>query len=122
MFPAGTPLCSCGGGKRITVRNVVSLNGGKPLSVTRTDSRLVEGAGRLLRFQVRRPVPESMPAWAGGLSRLKRRLWKALSASVAVTVNRSVCPAWKYWLGIGVSRGAVLGIWFGARGVGTGMK
>src|SRR5262245_60660767 len=98
-----------------------SLNGGVPLSVTRTTTVLVP-AGKPVVGQVNRPVTGLMLAPAGApASRLKVKICGGWSASPAAAVKLMTCPRCTERFPIGDSTGGVLApTRFGARGVGAG--
>src|SRR5580765_1427313 len=74
----------------MTVKRLVALRAGTPLSVTFTVIKLVLGPWDSLGVQVNTPVSESMIIPAGGESRLKLRVFAGMSESVAVLVSTKV--------------------------------
>src|SRR5436190_1949188 len=73
-----------------TVKVLVSLSGGTPLSVTRTVMRLVLGPCVSVGVQVSTPLLESRFTPAGADTKLKFNVWAGTSASVAEFVTVSV--------------------------------
>src|SRR5216683_1566672 len=74
----------------MTVKLLVSLNGGMPLSVTRTVMTLVLGPCASLGVQVRTPVAESSVIPLGPATRANVRMLAGISGSVAVLVTVKV--------------------------------
>src|ERR1051325_8085537 len=113
---------NCGNGFTISKNVFASLNGGAPLSVTRTVIALVPGAAAFVVVQVKAPVGEIVASTGAPGSRLNVSVWYAESTSLAVAVNAIVWPRGTARLPIAFRAGAVFGIPFGAPGVGVGMK
>src|SRR5665213_772547 len=105
---AGALNVGADGGKTTTLKLRVTLNGGVPLSVTDTLIRFVEGDWAIAGRQVSSPLVELIFAPAGGFNRLQASVWAGTSASVALLVTRSVCPATRLALGMAASIGGVL--------------
>src|SRR5262245_27000620 len=82
-----------GGPSTITVTNSESLKAGVPLSVTRTVSVFVLGAGRPTVDHVNKPLVALMVAPFGAPEpRLYDNAWAGVSASVAFAVKLTICP------------------------------
>src|SRR6266851_1484194 len=71
----------------ITVKLLVSLSGGLPLSVTRTVMTLVLGPCASVGVQVRTPVAESSVIPPGPATRANVKMFAGISGSVAVLVQ-----------------------------------
>src|SRR5438105_2275498 len=91
----------------MTVKDFVSLRFGVPLSVTWTWTTLVVLAWRTVGRQWKSPVLPLMVAPAGGLTRLKVRIFVGISESVAVAVKLMVWPGLTVWLVTAASTGAL---------------
>src|SRR5262245_37810611 len=90
----------------MTVKLLVSLKGGAPLSVTRTLIAFVLGACVSVGAQVNTPVTGLMAAPAGGFSRLNVSTSVGPSGSVAVTFTVNIVPSFTVWFWIAASAGA----------------
>src|SRR2546425_468993 len=92
----------------ITVKDLVSLNTGEPLSVTRTVMLLVLGPWASVGVHVNAPddplivAPDGAPG-----SRLNVNVCAGTSASVAVAVKLRSVPSLIVWFEIGFSAGAL---------------
>src|SRR5262245_9290436 len=89
-----------------TVKLLVSLKGGAPLSVTRTMITFVLGPCASVGAHVKTPVTGLMAAPAGGLSRLRVSASAEPSGSVALIITLNTVPSLTVWLGIAASTGA----------------
>src|SRR5213593_2640890 len=92
-----------------TVKLLVSLDGGAPLSVTRTVIRLVLGPWASVGVQLSTPVLESRCTPAGADTRLKVNVLAGRSTSLAVFVTVILLSSVTVWPGGTVSTGALLG-------------
>src|SRR6266704_6939632 len=102
-----------------------SLNGGVPLSVTRTVTVLVPGVCAGAGVQVNRPVKGLMAAPAGAPgSSVKVSVCGGWFVSIALAMKLSVLPPTTLWLPTGRRTGGVFGCgpMLAARGVGAGRK
>src|SRR5260221_1531351 len=99
-------------------------SGGIPLSVTRTVSRFVLGAGTPTVGQVNNPLVVMLAEAGAPASRLKASACAGKSESVACARKVSVWPSWTNLFPIGASTGTVLliGQLLAAPGVGAAMK
>src|SRR6266542_2318770 len=86
---------------------LVSLDGGAPLSVTRTLIKLVLGPWASIGVQVSRPLLEFKFTPAGADTRLKVRVFAGRSASLAEFVTVSVPSSVTVWSVGTVSTGAL---------------
>src|SRR5438876_10055539 len=91
----------------ITVKLLLSLNGGVPLSVTLIAIRFVLGPWASVGVQVNKPLLESRLTPLGAETRLKVSVLADRFASVAELVTTSVLSSSIVWLGGTVSTGAV---------------
>src|SRR6266545_2502381 len=91
-----------------TVKLLVSLDGGAPLSVTRIVIKFVLGPWASVGVQVSTPLLEFRFTPAGADTRLKVRVFAGRSASLAVFVTVSVLTSPMVWSGGTVSTGALL--------------
>src|ERR1044071_6233679 len=92
----------------MTVKLLVSLAGGAPLSVTRTVIRLVLGPWASVGVQVSTPLVESKFTPAGPDTKVNVNVFAGRSASLAVFVTVSVLNSPMVWFGGTVSTGALL--------------
>src|SRR5213593_4191390 len=90
-----------------TVKLLVSLDGGAPLSLTRTVIRLVLGPWASVGVQVSTPLLESRFTPAGADTRLNVNVLAGRSASLAVFVTVSVLSSAMVWSVGTVSTGAL---------------
>src|SRR5881396_2591053 len=90
-----------------TVKLPVSLNGGEPLSLTRTVMRLVLARCASVGVQINTPLFESRVTPSGADTRLNVNVLAGLSGSVAVLVTTSVASPWIALFGGTVSTGAL---------------
>src|SRR6266542_2432754 len=87
---------------------LVSLDGGAPLSVTRTLIKLVLGPWASIGVQVSTPLLEFKFTPAGADTKLNVSVFAGRSASLAVFVTVSVLNSLMVWSGGTVSTGALL--------------
>jgi hypothetical protein len=91
----------------VTVKLLVSLRLGEPLSVTRTVIVFVLGPCDSLGVQLNTPLLALMLAPDGGLTKLNASVLAGTSASLAVAVSVSVLPSLIVWLAIAAKIGAL---------------
>src|SRR5437899_13021872 len=91
----------------MTVKLLVSLSGGLPLSVTRTVMTLVLGPCASLGVQVRTPVAESSDMPLGPATKENVRRFAGKSGSVAELVTVKVVSSLIVWVGGTVNVGAL---------------
>src|SRR5437879_2079322 len=91
----------------MTVKLLVSLNGGVPLSATRTVMTLVLGPCASVGVQVSTPVAESSVIPLGPATRANVRMLAGISGSVAVLVTVKVVSSLIVWVGGTVNVGAL---------------
>src|SRR5690242_5492793 len=77
----------------VTVKLLVALNGGVPLSVTTTVMRLVDGPCASVGVQLIAPVPGATVIPAGGASRLNVSAFAGMSESVEVAETFNVASS-----------------------------
>src|SRR6185503_2358375 len=90
----------------LTVKLPLSLRGGKPLSVTRTVTRLELGSCASVGVHVKTPLIGSRLTPFGAETKLKVNVLSGRSGSVAVLVTTSVTSPWITLYGGTVSTGA----------------
>src|SRR5262245_24188775 len=91
----------------LTVKLLVSLRGGLPLSVTLTVIELMLGLWASVSAQVSTPVLESILTPGGGNTRPKVSVFVGTSRSVAVFVTTNVLSSVMVWLSVTVSTGGL---------------
>src|ERR1035438_6077452 len=95
-------------GLTMTLKLLVALRGGRPLSVTITVTGLVVPARATGGRHVKTPLALSRVVLEGAANRLKVRVCGGDSASVALLVRMRITPALMVWSATGASTGAVL--------------